>query len=109
MTRLASVCRYIRSKNAGPFWITVDLFFADRKAFDRHSADPALSAEALALALGAEPASVRRFELPELAVLKFSYPRLHPQGGVIERDMHGGQYFADLLDLEIGSAEAPSP
>ncbi len=108
MTRLASVCRYIRSKNAGPFWITVDLFFADRNTFDRHAADPALTAEALAAVLGAEPATVRRFELRELAVLKFSYPRLHPQGGVIERDMHGGQYFADLLDLELGTSEAYS-
>lgn len=108
MTRLANICRYIRSKNAGPFWITVDLFFSDRDAFDRYSAEPALTTKALAAALGAEPASIRRFELPELAVLKFSYPRLHPQGGVIERDMHGGQYFADLLDLEIGSPEALS-
>ncbi|MEA2725650.1 MAG: hypothetical protein QOF70_125, partial [Acetobacteraceae bacterium] len=29
MPRLGDVCRHIRSKNAGPFWITVDLFFRD--------------------------------------------------------------------------------
>ena len=27
MPRLREVCRYVRFKNAGPFWITVDLFF----------------------------------------------------------------------------------
>ena len=32
MPRLADVCRHVRSKNAGPFWITVDLFFRDAQA-----------------------------------------------------------------------------
>ena len=27
MPKLKDVCRYVRSKNAGPFWVTVDIFF----------------------------------------------------------------------------------
>src|ERR1035438_1888880 len=27
LPKLKDVCRYVRSKNAGPFWVTVDLFF----------------------------------------------------------------------------------
>jgi hypothetical protein len=35
-------------------------------------------------------------------MIKISYPRPHPQGWRGERDMHGGQQFARLLDVEIG-------
>ena len=37
MPKLEDVCHQIRSKNAGPFWISVDLFFRDREAFDRYA------------------------------------------------------------------------
>ena len=46
MPRLAEVCRHVRSKNAGPYWITLDLTFPDRESFDRHVDAPALQPEA---------------------------------------------------------------
>ena len=33
--------------------------------------------------------------------LKISYPRTVPQGGSQERDMHEGQQYVRLLDLEL--------
>jgi hypothetical protein len=33
--------------------------------------------------------------------VKISYPRSHPQGWAGERDMHQGQSFARLLDVDI--------
>ena len=35
MPKLSDVCSHVRSKNAGPFWITVDLFFSDAETFAR--------------------------------------------------------------------------
>lgn len=104
MTKIVDACRYVRSKNAGPFWITVDLFFRDRAHFDRYARSPALTCAALAPIFGARPDAIRRFEVADLLVLKFSYPRDVPQGGVIERDMHGGQQYVDLLDVELDPA-----
>lgn len=101
MPRLADVCRHIRSKNAGPFWITVDLFFTDAQAYARWADAPALQTEALAPLFGTEPANVKRFQIPDLHVLKLSYPRQVPQGGALERDMHGGQQYVRLLDLAL--------
>ena len=37
MPRLKEVCRYVRSKNAGPFWMTVDLFFDSDENYARIS------------------------------------------------------------------------
>ena len=105
MITLADVCRYVRSKNAGPFWITTDLFFHDRAGYERYAAGDALSPAAVAPRLGVEPGEVRRFDVPDLLVIKFSYPRQQPQGGAIERDMHGGQRFVDLLDLRLDVSE----
>jgi hypothetical protein len=101
MPRLADVCRYVRSKNAGPFWITVDVFFPDRAAYERYVESPVLQAEAIAAQFGIAAAEVKRFPVPELQVLKISYPRRRPQGGAMERDMHGGQQYVRLLELEV--------
>lgn len=101
MPKLADVCRHVRSKNAGPYWITVDLFFADRATFDRYVDAPALRSDSIGAVLDVEPSLVKRFPIPDLAVLKLSYPRVRPQGGVVERDMHGGQQYVAILDLEL--------
>jgi hypothetical protein len=102
MPRLKDVARYVRSKNAGPFWVTVDIFFDGPETYARHKADPALSAEAVAALYGVDPARVKRFEVDDLNVIKLSYPRTAPQGGVVERDMHSGQQYVPLLDVELG-------
>ena len=102
MAKVSEVCRYVRSKNAGPFWITVDLFFADRAAFERYASAPALGPEAFARLYGVAPEEVGRFPVESLSVLKVSFPRPTPQGGPRERDIHGGQFFARLLAVELG-------
>ena len=101
MARLRDVCRYVRSKNAGPFWITLDLFFDGEDNYARFSNAPALSAEAVGSVYGVDPAQVRRYPVDSLNVLKISFPRQVPQGGAHERDMHGGQQYVRLLDVEL--------
>ena len=51
---------------------------------------------------GADPAQVKRFKVDDLAVVKLSYPRAQAQGGAFERDMHGGQQYVPLLDIDLG-------
>lgn len=101
MPRLNDVCRYVRSKNAGPFWVTIDIFFDGAESYDRYADDAAISTPAVAALYGVDPASVRRFKVDTLSVVKISIPRSQPQGGVIERDMHSGQQFVPLLNLDL--------
>ena len=101
MPRLKEVCRYVRSKNAGPFWVTVDLFFDSADHYAEYHDDPAISAENIAAIYGVDRALVKRFEVKSLNMVKISYPRTAPQGGVLERDMHSGQQFVPLLDLQL--------
>jgi len=102
MPKLRDVCRYVRSKNAGPFWVTVDLFFDSPETYARHADDPAIGTQAVAALYGVEAGDVRRFKVDALNVVKLSFPRRHPQGGVVERDMHSGQQYVPMLELELG-------
>jgi len=99
MARLETVARYVRSKNAGPFWITLHVFFPDSAAFDRHA--HRVCAADVGACLGIDPTVILRFEVPDLHVVKLSYPRQRPQGAMNERDMHSGQAFVPLLALEV--------
>ena len=101
MPKVRDVCRHVRSKNAGPFWITLDLSFPDRAAFDRHAASSAFQPDAIARLYDVQPDLVKVFLVPDLLVVKISYPRKRPQGGMLERDMHGGQQYVALLDVDV--------
>ncbi|MBJ7411602.1 MAG: DUF4387 domain-containing protein [Phenylobacterium sp.] len=102
MTKVKDVCRHLRSKNAGPYWVTIDLFFDGPESFERYHADPALGPELFARLYGTDPALVQHHPVRDLHMLKVSYPRSSPQGGMVERDMHCGQQFVRLLDVELG-------
>lgn len=101
MAKLKQVCRHVRSKQAGPFWVTIDLFFDGPENFRRYHDSPALSPELFQRLYGADPALVKRIPVENLSVLKISYPRATPQGGMVERDMHAGQQYVRLLDIEL--------
>lgn len=101
MTTLSEVTKYVRSKNAGPFWVTIDIFFKDLDTYDRYKHAPAISPERIASYYSADAATVKLFHIDSLGVVKISIPREKPQGGVIERDMHSGQKYVRLLALEM--------
>ena len=101
MPKLRDICSHVRSKNAGPYWITIDLFFPDRTVLEAHAGSTAIDNAAIGRVFDIDPGRVKRFVVPELAVLKISYPRREPQGGVMERDMHGGQQYVRLLSVEL--------
>lgn len=106
MTRVADVCDLVRSKNAGPFWITIDLFFDGPDMFARHVRSSGLNAGAIARLYDVNPAQVRHFFVESLALLKISFPRRMPQGGIEERDLHGGQQFVRLFGVELDDVNA---
>ena len=100
MPKVSEVC-HVRSKNAGPFWITIDLFFHSEQDYLAHVDSASLEANAIGDLFDVNRFLVKRFPVANLRVLKISYPRSTPQGGAVERDMHGGQQYVRLLDLEL--------
>lgn len=101
MPTIKEVCRHVRSKNAGPFWVTIDLFFDGEDNFKHYSESSALGPALFERVYGADPKWVRRYPAPSLNMVRFSYARTSGQGGEVERDMHGGQQFARIMDVEL--------
>lgn len=96
---LGELAQLVRSKNAGPFWMTLDVFFADDAAYER--AAGALTGEAVAGAYRVDPASVRLYRMPGIRVLKASFPRPAAQGGLGDRDMHSGQQYVPMAAIPV--------
>lgn len=103
---IGEVARLVRSKNAGPFWQTLDVFFDDDAGFDAVAHAPALDPEVIGSLYRVDPATVRIFRLPSIRVVKISFPRRTAQGGVADRDMHAGQQHVPLARLRL-DAVAP--
>ncbi len=99
MARLGDVAQKVRSKNAGPFWVTVDIFCGTPEAFARVS--QAVTAEVAARLLHTPEDRVKRFEISDLNVIKLSAPRPEVQGTRADRDMHGASFAALFAELEI--------
>ena len=98
---LGELALEVRSKNAGPFWVTIDIFCGDQAAYDRIRRAPSLSGEAVAKLYGVAPDAVKVFEDEPLKVVKISFPRMVAQGSTRDADSHAGQYFVPLLDAPV--------
>ena len=99
MDRLGDLVTKVRSKNAGPFWLTVDVFCGSRTAFDQVAAR--LDTARVAAAFAIPEDQVKRFDIADLNVIKVSLPRPATQGAINDRDMHGASWAVMLAELEI--------
>lgn len=96
---LSELAQAIRSKNAGPTLLTIDVLFADAQAFARGTA--ALTVAAVARCYGRAPREVRVMAVPSAHAIKIVLPRLVPAGAPGDRDAYGAQQHAPLLDLPV--------
>ncbi len=99
MTTLGEQVVKVRSKNAGPFWVTIDIFCGDAERF----ADICARLDTAAVArLFATPLHlVKRFDIADLHVIKLSLPRPVVQGAADDRDMHGAQWAHLLAEMAL--------
>ncbi|WP_172297594.1 DUF4387 family protein [Pseudoruegeria sp. HB172150] len=99
MPELGSIVEKVRSKNAGPFWLTVDIFCGSMEAFERVS--KGVSTERVATLFQTDAAQLKRFDIPSLNVVKFSLPRPQVQGTRFDRDMHGAAWGALVEEMDV--------
>ena len=97
--RVADIALKVRSKNAGPFWVTVDVFCGSPEAYRRLLALPTA---VIAQAYGQPEQLEKRVDIADLNVIKSSFPRPVVQGSRDDRDMHGAQWAHLLAELEVG-------
>jgi uncharacterized protein DUF4387 len=99
MAELGDLVEKVRSKNAGPFWLTIDVFCGSPEVFRRVSA--ALKTAEVARLFCVRADTMKRFDIDSLNVVKFSLPRPVVQGTRRDRDMHGAQWANLLAELTL--------
>jgi hypothetical protein len=91
----------VRSKNAGPFSLTFDLFFPNEDVFNDVVARNVLTKENISELYSIPASDVRIFPFKPALAIKVSIPRLLPGGSPGDTDVAGGQQFVPLLSLPL--------
>lgn len=96
---LSELARVIRSKNAGPTLLTIDILFADEAAFARGRA--VLTAKVVAERYGRSVEDIDVISVAAARAVKIVLPRSVPAGAPGDRDVYGAQQHAPLLGLAV--------
>lgn len=96
---ISELARVVRSKNAGPTLLTIDVLFADKASFVRGAA--ALTAEAVANRYGRVVEDIDVIALPAANAVKIVLPRTVIAGAPGDRDVYGAQQHTPLLELTV--------
>jgi Domain of unknown function (DUF4387) len=104
---LADLAIEIRSKNAGPFWVTIEAFMRTSDSYAM--AARLISADLIATLFGVAASDVQIFQIPTLQVVKASFPRRIPQASLHDRDVHTGQHHVLLGRVPVMSHVQRSP
>ena len=99
MPLLGDKVKKIRSKNAGPFWITIDIFCGSKDIYK--DICNSLDNTQITKLFNISGQTLKRFEIENLNVIKFSFPRKIVQGHILDRDMHGAQLAVLLSELNL--------
>ena len=101
MPRIRDIAQVCKSKNAGPFELTIDVVFDSDEMFRRVQATGVLCPALFARLYGVDPTDVLFTPYPAARAFKATLPRLVSAGDIGDTDVYGAQQHAPLLDVEI--------
>ncbi len=102
MPRLIELARVLRSKNAGPLYVTFDLMFDENESYKRVIRSGVVNRKLISRLFEVDEEHIEIVEYPAANSLKITIPRKVVSGGLGDTDVYGAQQYAPLLDLEIG-------
>ena len=97
--KLIDIAKILRSKNAGPLFITFDLMFSKNE--DMKKVAENLTKEMVAEAYGISAAEVTIIVYDVVDSIKITFPRKHISGSVFDDDVYGCQQHTPLANIEI--------
>jgi hypothetical protein len=106
VTRVDDIAQIVRSKNAGIGYVTVDLLFPDRAAYER--ARTVITPERAAAAYGLTAADLTACVYFDAGLaIKVTLPRQQLAGGagLGETDLYGSGQYAPLAEIELADPE----
>lgn len=101
MTRIRDLASICKSKNAGPFDLTIDVMFGSDELFDKVAQTGVLNAALFARLYQVEEKDVLFTPYRAARAFKATLPRLVTAGSFGDTDVYGAQQHAPLLDIDI--------
>ncbi|NQW10960.1 MAG: DUF4387 domain-containing protein [Alphaproteobacteria bacterium] len=101
MARIRDIAKVCKSKNAGPFQLTLDVVFETRSLYDAVAATGVLSPELIGRLYNVAPEDVLFTPYPAGLAFKATIPRAIPAGDLGDSDVYGCQQHAPLLEVDI--------
>ena len=103
---LRQIAAVIRSKNAGPGKLTLDIIFRSAAWFDRVAASGAINPALIAGLYGRLQEEVEIALFPPASAIKITMPRRTVSGSVGDTDIYGAQQHGPLLELVLHGLDA---
>ena len=104
MPALGDLANVIRSKNAGPFQITIDIMFGSAADYRRTLDSPRFTAAEIARRYAIAETDVALIPFERVLAIKITIPRRwgsRGSGSMGDRDVYGAQQHGPLVELEI--------
>ena len=97
--KLIDLAKILRSKNAGPLYITFDIMFDDAEKMKK--ALSGLSKEKIAKAYNTDIENISIIVYEVVNSIKVTFPRKHISGSIYDDDVYGCQQHMPLANIEI--------
>lgn len=105
MKTLYDIAKVIRSKNAGPFSITLDVLFEDEQTYRRIKEANLINKPLIAKLYHISEESITELVYFDQAYgIKVTYDRTISSGTIGDRDVYGAQQHAPLMLLPVDEA-----
>ena len=101
MPRLKDIAKACKSKNAGPYELTLDIMFDSAATFEKVRKTGVICPELIAKLYDVPVKSIVFTEFPPAFAYKATIERRIPSGAVGDTDVYGAQQHAPLLDVDI--------
>ncbi|MDF2531899.1 MAG: acyl-CoA synthetase [Clostridia bacterium] len=102
MDRLVDLAKVLRSKNSGPFEITLDILFDDPEKYRKVVECGIINVQTICQLYHLKPEDICNIVFYQKGLgIKITYNRSVSSGTLRDRDVYGAQQHAPLMDILI--------
>lgn len=101
MTQLAEMAEVLRSKNAGPLTLTIDVMFNSRDKYDQVVRSGIINKKTVSELYAVNENDILITEFAIVNAIKVSFPRKFVSGSILDDDVYGCQQHRAIARLEL--------
>lgn len=99
--KLSDVASILRSKNAGPYTLTVDFLFDDKNVYQKIKKSGVLRENDIAEMYKVGPDKVKIYYFDQACGIKVSIPRKISSGSGADTDVYGAQQHMPMMNIIV--------